>query len=218
MHALGRMYSLMNLYLIYWSVSEVSSFLFYIIYLEIELIIRILRAVIQDNRCWAFLQYDLKQAVKPLTWQWEPLEHTLCRRNGRADPKYIGQQDKWLHFQTSTSGRGKKGRGQGGRIAHGRRGSGIWNSYLSHINNLNNKSKGLCSALGNHVFDYGHKGDADQMRATWDNIVNHVGMIYGHNLGNELQNKKRIEILQPEHTHQVKDKHLKRVERIRDHH
>ena len=43
-------------------------------------------------------------------------------------------------------------------------------------------------------------------------------MIYGHNISNEFQNKKRIDILQPKHTQQVKDKHLKRVECLRYHH
>ena len=53
------------------------------------------------------------------------------------------------------------------------------------------------------------------MRTTWEKIVNHVGMIYNHNISNEFQNKKRIDILQPEHTQQVKDKHLKRFEWLR---
>ena len=56
------------------------------------------------------------------------------------------------------------------------------------------------------------------MRTTWEKIVNHVRTIYGHNISNELQNKKRIKIPQPEQTHQVKYKHLKRVERLRYHH
>ena len=72
--------------------------------------------------------------------------------------------------------------------------------------------------MGHHVFDYGQKRSADQIRTTWEKIVNHVGTIYGHDISNELQNKKRIKISQPKHTQQVKDKHLKRVERLKDHH
>ena len=52
----------------------------------------------------------------------------------------------------------------------------------------------MCSDLGKYLFDYGHKGAADQMRTTEENIVNHVRTIYGHNISNELQNKKRIDI------------------------
>ena len=40
--------------------------------------------------------------------------------------------------------------------------------------------------------------------------------IYGHVISNELHNKKRIDIPQPEHTHQVNDKHLKIFERLKD--
>ena len=50
------------------------------------------------------------------------------------------------------------------------------------------------------------------MSLTWENFINNVGTNYGHDISNELQNKKRIDILQPEHTQQVKDKHLKILE------
>ena len=54
------------------------------------------------------------------------------------------------------------------------------------------------------------------MSTTWENIVNHAGTIYGHDISNELQSKKRFEILQPEHINQAEDKHLKIVEQLRD--
>ena len=109
---------------------------------------------------------------------------------------------------------GRKG-GHGARVGRSR---GRGNIYPIHIKNLNNNKKGLCSALGDHVFDYGQKWVADQMRTTWENIINHVGTIYGHNISNELQNKKQIEIPQPKYTHPVKVKHLKRFEQLRDQH
>ena len=56
------------------------------------------------------------------------------------------------------------------------------------------------------------------MRETSENIVNHAGTIYGQDISNELQNKKRIEIPQTKHTQKVKYKHLKRVECLRDQH
>ena len=43
------------------------------------------------------------------------------------------------------------------------------------------------------------------MITTWEKIVNHAGTIYGHGISNEFQNKKWIEIPQPQHTQQVKD-------------
>jgi hypothetical protein len=38
---------------------------------------------------------------------------------------------------------------------------------------------GLCAALGNNVFDYGHRAAADQMRTSWEKLVQPVG---GHKL------------------------------------
>ena len=98
------------------------------------------------------------------------------------------------------------------------RGCGRGNSYPSNINNLNNNNKGLFSALGHYLFNYVKKGSAHQMMTTWEKIVNHVRMVYGHDISNELQNKKRINILKLERTQQVKDKQLKIVERLIDQH
>jgi hypothetical protein len=52
-------------------------------------------------------------------------------------------------------GNSRGGRGQGGR--------GRGNSY-SGLSGALAKHKGLCAALGIHVFDYGQKGAADKMR------------------------------------------------------
>jgi hypothetical protein len=45
------------------------------------------------------------------------------------------------------------------------------------------------------------------MRTTWEKIVHHIGTIYGHNISNELQNKKTVTIDEPEHMQAVLDKH-----------
>jgi len=113
------------------------------------------------------------------------------------------------------SGRGgRSGRGSG-RTQNGRsgRGRGRGQNYLG--NNATTKSKGLTSALGAHVFDYGQKGSADQLSTTWDKIVHHAGTIYGHDISNELQNKTTVTIPEPVHTQQVLDKHSDRVIRLR---
>jgi hypothetical protein len=104
------------------------------------------------------------------------------------------------------------GRGQGnrgGRDGNNRgrsRGRGRGNNY-SGTSSATSKHIGLCSALGNHVFDYGQKGAAGQMRTTWEKIVHHVGTIYWHAISNELQNRKPVTILEPTYTQQVLDKH-----------
>jgi hypothetical protein len=108
---------------------------------------------------------------------------------------------------------GRQGRGgRGGRGHQGPSGRdrGI---YYSGASGAVAKHKGLCAALSNHVFDYGQKGAADQMRTTWEKIVHHVGTIYGHDISNELQNKKTVVISKPEHTQDVLDKHAERVTR-----
>jgi hypothetical protein len=104
-------------------------------------------------------------------------------------------------------GRGKRGGRDGNsRGGRGRGGQGRGNSYSGSSGALA-KHKGLCAALGIHVFDYGQKGAADQMRTTWEKIVHHVGTIYGHDISNELQNKKIVLIDEPKHTQAVLDKH-----------
>ena len=46
--------------------------------------------------------------------------------------------------------------------------------------------------MGHHVFEYDQKGAEDKIKMTWEKIVKHTGAIYGHDIRNELQNKKRI--------------------------
>jgi hypothetical protein len=45
------------------------------------------------------------------------------------------------------------------------------------------------------------------MRTTWEKIVHHVGTIDGHDISNELLNKKTVLILEPEYTLEVLKKH-----------
>jgi hypothetical protein len=104
-----------------------------------------------------------------------------------------------------SGGRGGRGRAgnRGGNPGRGR-GKGRGSNYASASTV---KHKGLCAALGNHVFDYGQKGAADATRTTWDKIVHHAGTIYGHDISNELQNRKPVVIDPPEHTDEVLAKH-----------
>jgi hypothetical protein len=113
---------------------------------------------------------------------------------------------------SGSGGRQGRGGGRGGRgNTHSRGGRGRGNYYSSAGAVV--KHKGLCAALSNHVFDYGQKGAADQMRTTWEKIVHHVGTIYGHDISNELQNKKLVVLPKPEHTSEVLAKHLDRETR-----
>ena len=88
------------------------------------------------------------------------------------------------------SGRGGRGRGGRGR-GRGRGGRGRGSSYTGA--NTSSK-KGLCAALGDNVFDYGHKAAADQLRTSWEKLVQYVGTTYGQDISNELLNKTRIDV------------------------
>ena len=50
------------------------------------------------------------------------------------------------------------------------------------------------------MFDYGQKAAADQMRTTWEKVVQMVGTDYGQDISNELQNKTTVTAIKPVHT------------------
>ena len=62
-----------------------------------------------------------------------------------------------------------QGRGRVGSGGHGGRAFRLRGRGSGHYTATININKGLFSALGNNVFDYGQKGAADQMRTTWEN-------------------------------------------------
>jgi len=103
----------------------------------------------------------------------------------------------------STSGRGggrnAKGKGRG----QGRSGRGNNYSGASAIK----KPKGQTAALGDHVFDYGQKGSADQVKTTYEAIVLHASTVFTTDIGSELENRKRLVIPTPEYSQEAKDHH-----------
>lgn len=113
------------------------------------------------------------------------------------------------------SGRGhSRNPNRGGR---GGRGGGRGRGRGSHYTgNARTTAKGLCAALGTNVFDYGQKGSADQMRTSWEKLVQYAGTTYGQDISNELKNKKEITIPEPEHTDDVKNRHAAREQLVKD--
>ena len=76
--------------------------------------------------------------------------------------------------------RGGRGRGRIGSGVRGRgRSRGVCSSPV-----INNKRKGLCASLGEHVFTYNEKGAADQMRTTLKQIFKYTGTIYKQDISN----------------------------------
>jgi hypothetical protein len=65
------------------------------------------------------------------------------------------------------------------------------------------------------VLDYGQKSAADQMRTSWEMLVQYVGTNYGHDINNELQNKLTVVIMEHVHTNDVLMRHSAREVIIR---
>ena len=58
----------------------------------------------------------------------------------------------------------------------------------------------MCSALGDHVFNYGQRDSADQMRTTWEKVVHHTGTVFGNDISMELLTRTETVIPAPEYT------------------
>jgi hypothetical protein len=67
--------------------------------------------------------------------------------------------------------------------------------------------KGLCTNLGTNVFDYRQKSAADQMRTSFEKLVQCVGRNYGQDISNELQNKIDVILVEPVHADDVLTRH-----------
>jgi len=89
--------------------------------------------------------------------------------------------------RTTSNMSGRSGRGRGGGRGYKGRGSKNRGHGANYGNSGSTTKKGLCATLGSHVFDYGHKAAADQMRTTWEKVVQMVGTDYGQDICNELQ-------------------------------
>jgi hypothetical protein len=88
------------------------------------------------------------------------------------------------------SGRGGRNNGRGGRdrggTNRGGRGRVRGQNYTGSVNAEN---RGMCTNLGTNVFDYGQKSAADQMRTSWEKLVQYVCTNYGQDINNEFHNK-----------------------------
>jgi hypothetical protein len=112
------------------------------------------------------------------------------------------------------SGRGGRNNGRGGR-GHGGRGGRGRGRGQNYTGSTNSTEKGLCANLGTYVFDYGQKSAADQMRTSWEKLVQYVGTNYGQAISNELQNKTPVTLVELVHTDDVVMRHRVREQMIR---
>jgi hypothetical protein len=115
------------------------------------------------------------------------------------------------------SGRGGRNNGRSGRgrgnANRGGRGQGWCQNYTGSANAA---KRGLCTNLGTHVFEYGQKSEAEQMRNSREKLVQYVGTNYGQDINNELQNKAWVVLTEPVHTDDVLARHSVREVTIRN--
>jgi hypothetical protein len=64
------------------------------------------------------------------------------------------------------------------------------------------------------VFNYGHKAAADQMRTSWEKLVQYVGTNYGQGFSNELHNNVTVTLAEPVHSTAVMTRHAAREQMI----
>jgi hypothetical protein len=57
---------------------------------------------------------------------------------------------------------------------------------------------------------------ADQMRTSWEKLLQYVGTNYGQDVSNELQNKVAVVLVEPVHTPAVTARHTTRETMIRN--
>jgi hypothetical protein len=112
-------------------------------------------------------------------------------------------------------GRGNEGRSRGGR------GRGNYHATTGRGGDTATsiKPKGKApdyAPLLGHVFDYGHKGTADQMRTTWEKITDHVGITLTGTIAEELRTRIPVEIPRPEYTNEIKASHVKKEARRKE--
>jgi hypothetical protein len=103
------------------------------------------------------------------------------------------------------------GRGRGG--SHGGRG-GERGRGQNYTGTRTAAKSGCCAALCINVFDYGHRAAADQMRTSWEKLVQFVGTNYGQDVSNELQNKIPVILSEPVHTPEVLARHAIRAQMV----
>jgi hypothetical protein len=108
------------------------------------------------------------------------------------------------------NGRGGRGRGSANRGGLGR---GRGQNYTGSTNAA---KKRLRTNLGTNVFEYGQNSAADQMRTSWENLVQYVGTSYGKVINNELQSKVWVVLTEPVHTDDFFARHSVREVMIRN--
>jgi hypothetical protein len=78
-------------------------------------------------------------------------------------------------------------------------------------------NKGMITALGNHVFDYGQGKTAEQLNKNWEKLLSHIAIHYIQDLHAELTTRESISIPVPDYLPGVEEQHkLSEEKRLSD--
>jgi hypothetical protein len=66
---------------------------------------------------------------------------------------------------------------------------------------------GLCKELEGHIFYYGRHGAADTMRVTQEKIQQYVGIKFGEDIANKINNKKLVVLTPPKYSDAIELRH-----------
>jgi hypothetical protein len=94
------------------------------------------------------------------------------------------------------------------------RNSGRHTQYTTTANTSRHERNKSSGRSGN-VFDYEHKAAADEMRTSWETLVQDACRIYGLDISNELRKETTVVISDPVHTAAVITRHAAREQMIR---
>ena len=120
-----------------------------------------------------------------------------------------------LLFSPIMSGRGGRSNGHSGCGKSEQSGHGHRRQGQSYTGASKASKSGLCKALNNNIFNYGHKAAADQRHTSWEKLVQYVGTTYRQDISNELQNKTTVTLAEPVHSEAVMTRDTTREQMIR---
>ena len=103
----------------------------------------------------------------------------------------------------SGRGRGRATRGGRGR-GRGSQGRGTTRATATSRNNI---KTGATKELGSHIYDYGSKAAADQMKTTTEQIVLHAGSKFGEDISTEIRTRAKVIIPEVEIPEEAQKKH-----------
>ncbi len=120
----------------------------------------------------------------------------FCAQSTRRTNNQAQQTDA-VYQTTSGSSRmagcpGGCGQGNGCSGRDGRGGPGRQGRGSGYSSKPKTTKVGLCKELEGHIFDYGGHVAANTMRVTQKKIQQYVGIKFGEDIANEINNKKLV--------------------------